>query len=412
MSRHYYTFFHRQKKRTLQRRTKKPLDQQALFGDKREPVLTFLHPPARDRDRDASEADSQQQLARSVRPPSASPSIRPARPPSASSTRKEAAARRPQQQQQQQQIVLPPIDPTGPHLTAPETQPDTNIGDSVTSERKKRLLKSLETDHDLQPPQPKYKFNEIKFASTSILSGLARRLEAPTTCDSLPEELVDSLRQDYNHLVADTIVEKREWQTDCYLDYRPRSRFPFLTSAPEEGSKLQIELDSSLSSWAVKEEIRRRARQKMSKSRKFTERPQTAKSVASIRSDVSAGSHDADRESRAEIEYDKLPPELRAQGPAILRYRRESQVPKAKVAGPRTRLEKLQGLVGHHEPKYKKSKTHLMLYVCLSVHRSLSLPDHTLGPVAKISIISRPREFEDQQSEEEGAENERECVTE
>ena len=42
MSKHsYYTFFHQQQKRSTQRRARKPLDLQALFGERREPVLTW-----------------------------------------------------------------------------------------------------------------------------------------------------------------------------------------------------------------------------------------------------------------------------------------------------------------------------------------------------------------------------------
>ena len=297
-------------------------------------MLTFFQ-PGKDRE---TEEDHQHQTNRLGRPPSAR-SVRSGRPPSASSTRRKS------------QVVLPPLDPTGPHLTAHPP----SIADDLTSERKKKILQSIEeADKELPGPQPKYKFNEIKFASTSILSNLARRLDGQATCDCLPEELVDNLRQDFFHLVEDTIVEKREWQTDCYLDYRPKSRFPFLTSAPEEGSWLRQELDTSLNTWVVKESIKRRAKQRMLKKSKKMERPQTAKSVASIRSDISGGSHEGDRESRAEADYDKLPPELRAQGPAILRYRRETQAPKLKITGPRTRLEKLQGMVTKSEPKPKK----------------------------------------------------------
>lgn len=352
MSRHsYYTFFHQQKKRPAPRRPRKPLDHQALFGDKRETVLTFRPSGTRERDREANEEENQPPLVRAIRPPSAS------------STRREAT-RKPS-------VFLPPIDATGPHLTAPQ-QVDVASSDSVTSERKKKLLKSLEEqDPEAQAPQPKYKFNEIKFASTSILSGLARRLDAlasSTSCENLPEELVDNLRQDFVHLVADTVVERREWQTDCYLDYRPKNRFPFLTSAPEEGSRVRLDLSSSLS-WVVREDLKRRAKLRMLKrqAKGTPERPHTARSIASIKSDISAGSHEGDRESRAETEYDKLPPELRAQGPPILRYRRETQAPRLNIGGPRTRLEKLQGMVAKADQKRKKGSVVCCQSVCLSV---------------------------------------------
>lgn len=351
MSRHFhYSFFHHQRKRATQRRPRKPLDNQALFGDKKETVLTFRSAGAKERERETSEEDN------------LPPTTRPLRPPSASSTRREATRKPP--------VFLPPIDTTGPHLTAPQPQHAaevTSIGDSVTSERKKKLLKELEEQEpEPQGPQPKYKFNEIKFASTSILSGLARRLEgspSAVSCDNLPEELVENLRQDFAHLVADTVVEKREWQTDCYVEYKPKNRLPFLTSAPEEGEKVRADLDSSLN-WVIREDQKRRAKLLRMQRRKSTpERPHTARSVASIKSDISAGSHEGDRESRADTEYDKLPPELRAQGPPILRYRRETQAPRLNITGPRTRLEKMQGMRAKADQKSKKGV--VCLIVCV-----------------------------------------------
>lgn len=84
---------------------------------------------------------------------------------------------------------------------------------------------------------------------------------------------------------------------------------------------------------------------------KEIERPFTAKSTASgisIRSDMSHdSSHDA--------EYDKLPPELRTQGPQPFRYRRETQAPKRKVSGPKTRLEKFKAMKSEAEKERQKS---------------------------------------------------------
>ena len=63
MSKHsYYTFFHQQQKRSTQRRARKPLDLQALFGERREPVLTFFQ-PGKDRE---TEEDHQYQPTVSV----------------------------------------------------------------------------------------------------------------------------------------------------------------------------------------------------------------------------------------------------------------------------------------------------------------------------------------------------------
>ena len=195
---------------------------------------------------------------------------------------------------------------------------------------------------------------------------LSRRFEGFTSSSelSLPETLVNILVQSFNSLVADSVLEKREWQTDCYLDYKPNKRRSFLTESSEEGDK--IKLLSSLTQ-LVKQE-REILKQKPNMSGKKLERPLTAKSTASgvsIKSDVSYGSsHD--------VEYDKLPPELRVtQGPQILRYRRESQTPRRKLSVPKTRLEKFKDMKSKYGSGREKSKYIVVLvnYVLLCVER-------------------------------------------
>lgn len=195
---------------------------------------------------------------------------------------------------------------------------------------------------------------------------LSRRFEGFTSSSelSLPETLVNILVQSFNSLVADTVLEKREWQTDCYLDYKPNKRRSFITESSEEGDK--IKLLSSLTH-LVKQE-REVLKQKPNMSGKKLERPLTAKSTASgvsIKSDVSYGSsHD--------VEYDKLPPELRVtQGPQILRYRRESQTQRRKLSGPKTRLEKFKDIKSKYRREGEKSKYIVVLvnYVLLLIGR-------------------------------------------
>ena len=190
---------------------------------------------------------------------------------------------------------------------------------------------------------------------------LSRRFEGFTSSSelSLPETLVNLLVQSFHSLVADTILEKREWQTDCYLDYKPNKRRPFLTESSDEGDKQK--LLSSLTHFVNQE--REVLKQKTNMSGKTLERPLTAKSTASgvsIKSDVSYGSsHGA--------EYDKLPPELRVtQGPQILRYRRESQTPKRKFSGPKTRLEKFKAMESKYKREEEKSKyiVYLLIMYC------------------------------------------------
>ena len=194
--------------------------------------------------------------------------------------------------------------------------------------------------------QPNYKFNELKFASASILSNLNRRLEAVATSVSeiqLPESLVNQLILSFQQLVADTIFEKREWQTDCYRDYKPSAKKLFLTGEPQDEDPIRGRLEVSLNRLVKQEQDKNRGKKRkgrMSQSEKkdTPDRPLTAKSTISGISLKSEFSNVSDLESRAD--YDKLPPELRTQGPEILRHRRESKAPKPKLLGPRTRLEK------------------------------------------------------------------------
>ena len=220
--------------------------------------------------------------------------------------------------------------------------------------------------------QPKYKFNEVKFASTSILSNLSRRLETVPSCLELhlPESLVDNLIVDFYQLVVDTIVDKREWQTDCYLDYKPNKK-PYLTSEPQEGDPTKLRLESSLNRLVTKEQSKKNLIKKrdMAERKLIPERPQTAKSTMScmsIKSDVSNISD--------VTEYDKLPPELRTRGPEILRYRRESKVPRPKLPGPRTRLEKFDSMKNKAALQLKKRMyTYMYIYLHICTKHTCSL---------------------------------------
>ena len=84
--------------------------------------------------------------------------------------------------------------------------------------------------------------SEAKFASTGILSKLGKLLAVLEVQESeteitLPTALVETLSQDHDKLVADTKVERREWQTDCYLDYVSKNTYPFLTGVPGQAER-------------------------------------------------------------------------------------------------------------------------------------------------------------------------------
>ena len=110
-----------------------------------------------------------------------------------------------------------------------------------------------------------------------------------------------------------------------------------------------------------KQEKGRKRKRNMSNEKVSFERPHTAKSTASM---VSMKSDVSEAESR--VDYDKLPPELRTQGPDILRHRRESRAPKPKIPGPRTRLEKFNNMK-MKAARERKQKSKRMLAMCMCI---------------------------------------------
>jgi len=159
-------------------------------------------------------------------------------------------------------------------------------------------------------------------------------------------ELVNNILQGYQQLTSDIVVEKREWQTDCYLDFQSKNKRPFLSAVPEEEDERQ-KLESSIRKIAKKQEKERNRRVRLSRESMWKkcpadsspERPQTARSVLSnfsFHSDISRSTSVEERQ-----EYDMLPAELR---PTILHYRRESAMPRARSTGPKTRLEKFKSM--------------------------------------------------------------------
>ncbi len=354
-------FFNQRRNQPLERRLRKTFDDYSLFGERRETLITF---------KGGGDAESVTGGLRR-RPSSA---IRPG-----------TAARR---LSAVVPAVLPAVDPNGPNLVSgsdPFEALETRSTRSTRSEKKVDLsiARSVveepeEEDEEKEPSkvarkQQTFRVSEAKFASSSILSNLSKILYSISEefSVSLPVELVDSILQDYRKLSEDAVVEKREWQTDCYLDYEPRNHRLFLTSAPDgedERHKLEIPVNKILKE---KEKVSKQVRMSWEvmhlsrASHQLPERPQTARSVLSnysFKSDVSRTSSAG--ESR--FEYDMLPAELR---PSILHYKRESLTPKVTKKGPKTRLEKK--LLGQpRKPKLKKSELTLSTYTFLG-HKGL-----------------------------------------
>lgn len=144
-------------------------------------------------------------------------------------------------------VKLPPVDPSGPNLvTVPQLPPEEPNARSAISERKlsffqvvEAKIKQTKASEEEIPFKPSWSHSEAKFSSTGILSKLGKVLATLDVQDfeaeiTLPKDLVEALSQDHDRLVTDTLVEKREWQTNCYLDYETKNTSPFLTGLPEQ----------------------------------------------------------------------------------------------------------------------------------------------------------------------------------
>ena len=348
------SYFFSQQSRESQRRLRKSFDYQALYGKTEEVVLAY-------ESRTATVAETLYRRKTSARP-------------SSSRSIKRVSISK------QHSVIFPPIDAEGPNLVSRDT------AEPRTSHSDKRVdFLQVAEKPPASPKRSEYKFSEAKFNSTSILSRLARYLpeisEQPQL--SLPVNIHDLLLQTYDQLITGVTFEKREWQTEGYLDlFRSHNRHPFLTGVPEDqptrdGVEASIgriakrqEEERSQRLRAIAEERgkkkgKQRGREKAGRKRarmskdaspqrksndRSPERPMTARSVMSsmsMRSDYSRHSSIDERETQ--YDFDILPAELR---PSILHYRRESRTPKTKSPGPRTRLERFRT---QREPTKKKS---------------------------------------------------------
>ena len=270
--------------------------------------------------------------------------------------------------------ILPSIDPTGPRFVAAAIKepviPEAVEVRSTLSEKKREFLEEVEgklqSRERQERPSRNWKFTEAKFVSLSILARLSELIYEDFEV-SLPETLVEDLMRTHQDLTADVIPEKREWQTDCYLDFQAKNKQPFLTSLPEE-PHTQTNLEAAVEKVArkaietekekVKNKKVRMSRDTIRRKQKSPERPQTARSILSnisFKSDDATGESTTDddgRESRM-MEYDVLPPDLR---PGIMHYRQESLVPKMRRSPTtKTRLEKFQMQKKEIEKKTRKS---------------------------------------------------------
>ena len=137
--------------------------------------------------------------------------------------------------------LVSPNKGVGPNLPSVEANKKKALldsaGDLKWTPQKERLLEAIE-EEDIQERRLKYfsNFDEAKFAATGILSQLSK-LIIDTVLEEVvevPIELRADLQQDFEQLTEDVVVEKREWQTDCYIDWVRENRHPFYESRPEE----------------------------------------------------------------------------------------------------------------------------------------------------------------------------------
>ena len=233
------------------------------------------------------------------------------------------------------------------------------ITDIRLSPAKLKVLEAVETEIEKDRRQ-KYTFSELKFLATGILSQLSKLLwnyKSEKDLCIISEELESNLLRDFYQLCCDVIVEKREWQTDCYLDQRLGLR-PFFTSVPEEEERLLIESNLKKAEAAF-EQKKVKMSDTAKKTTKTSNRPGTSRSRASLHSAMSSefgpvSTAEDDKESRmAPSEYDLLPSSLCPTGPTIVGYKRESMFKALDFGGPQTRFEKFKRSMANKRGKSK-----------------------------------------------------------
>lgn len=328
-------FFKQRKERQCYKRLRKTFDEFSIYEDRREFFTSGI------------DAES---VASGVGCRRRRPSARPI----SASARRVSIAEPP---------ILPPVDPTGPNLVSQEAL-DVLETRSVHSEKRVDLAQSSE-EHSREAAKlvEKDKFSQAKFASSSILSNVGKLLSTISSDStvSLPVELLNTLTQTYQQLTTGAVVEKREWQTDCYLDFKPKNKWsPFTDTSKYPTTQARVFHSSSVSksdSQERKQASGKRVRMDTSRTtslsptrRSFTspERPLTAGSVASNMSFRSDTSSAEDGESR--YEYDMLPAELRMMAP---HYQQGRQTPKVRVTGPKSPLAKSKSAAAEMKAKSK-----------------------------------------------------------
>lgn len=220
---------------------------------------------------------------------------------------------------------------------------------------KEKLLHSIEEEDKGQDRSLKFfsNFDEAKFAATGILSQLVKVLDGKSTPEEveLPTELLCNLRKDFEDLSEDIVVEKRAWQTDCYLDWERGSRHPFFEGPPEDRDLVCSVLHNSVNILITKQQKKKRVkmaaqygpeakRGSMSARRGSASRPISSMSIHSeaLGSEFMFGGSVAETDDG----FDFLPPGLGVRTPTtpLLQYRGEILAAHYEDMKSPTRLEK------------------------------------------------------------------------
>ena len=281
---------------------------------------------------------------------------------------------------------------------------------------KEKLLHSIEEEDKGQDRSLKFfsNFDEAKFAATGILSQLVKVLESKGALEEveLPTELIGNLRKDFEDLSEDVVVEKRTWQTDCYLDWETESRHPFFEGPPEDRDLVCSALHNSVNILITKQQQQKKRvkmasqygpdgkRGSMSARKGSASRPVSS---MSIHSDA-LGSEFMFGESVAETDdgFDFLPPGLGVRTPTtpLLQYRGEMLAANYEDMKSPTRLEKNEkmkratsvymcvcvgGGGGTSVSAHKRACASLLLHLCLMVARP------TLSVAEKINVFRKKK---------------------
>lgn len=340
------TYFYDQKRTQRPKRYRKSPDDYSILGDRGVPIRKISV---------ISRASSASGESVFRRPKSAlkAPSLE-------RSTLNEPHATTPSKQKNLGGLGFPQVDSSSGRRRSSHLDPSEA---SWITPGKEKLLHSIEEEDKSQDRNVKFfsSFDEAKFAATGILSQLVKVFDADSVLREgleleLPTALIGNLRKDFTELCEDIVVEKRDWQTDCYLDWEKENRHTFFEFPPEDRDLVCSALHNSVTALINKQQQQRKRvkmateggpegkRGSLSARRGSATRPVSSMSIHSeaLGSDFMCGEF----AEEADDGFDFLPPGLAVQTPTtpLLQYRGEFLAPNYEHMKSPTRLEKNEKL--------------------------------------------------------------------